>query len=112
MINQDVMKNLIRRKGYKYLSAYNGREALDILENNKVNLILLDIQMPDMNGFEVTKTIRASESDGSYTPIIAITAYAMREDREKCLQEGMDDYIAKPFDVDEFYETIESNIRR
>lgn len=110
LINQEVMESLIKRKGYKYISAYNGNEALEILDNNRVDLILMDIQMPELNGFETTKIIREKEL-GKHIPIIAMTAYAMREDKDKCMQAKMDDYIIKPFDVEKLYEIIECNLR-
>lgn len=110
IINQEVMESLIKRKGYKYIPAYNGNEALEVLKKNKVDLILMDIQMPELNGFETTKIIRDMES-GKHIPIIAMTAYAMREGRDKCMQANMDDYIVKPFDVEKLYEIIECNLR-
>jgi CheY-like chemotaxis protein len=112
LINQEVMENIIKRKGYKYIAAYNGKEALDILKNNKVDLILMDVQMPELNGFEATKIIRDEELDGQHIPIIAMTAYAMREDRDKCIQADMDDYLVKPFDIKKFYEIIEFYLGR
>lgn len=111
LINQEVMESLIKRKGYKYISAYNGREALEVLKNNRVDLILMDIQMPELNGFETTKIIREKEL-GKQIPIIAMTAYAMREDKDKCMQANMDDYIMKPFDVEKLYEIIEYNLKK
>ena len=106
-INQEVMEIIVKRKGYKYIAAYNGYEALDILKNNKVNLILMDVQMPELNGFETTKIIRENELSESYIPIIAMTAYAMIEDADKCIQAGMDEYILKPFNIEKLYEIIE-----
>ena len=111
LINQEVMESMIKRKGYKYIAAYNGNEALNILKNNKVDLILMDIQMPELNGFDTTKIIRGEELGGKYIPIIAMTAYAMREDKDKCIQATMDDYIVKPFDIEKLYEIIEFYLR-
>jgi Signal transduction histidine kinase len=108
LINQEVMEGIIKRKGCKYIAAYNGNEALNILANNKVDLILMDVQMPELNGFETTKIIREKELGGEHTPIIAMTAYAMREDKNKCMQADMDDYIVKPFDIEKLYEIIDS----
>lgn len=106
-ISQEAIEGIITRKGYKYLSAYNGNEALDMLKSNKVDLILMDIQLPGMNGFEVTNTIRSGDDNLSKIPIIAMTAYAIRENREKCLQAGMNDYISKPIDIEELYNILE-----
>jgi len=103
LINQEVMESIVKRKGYKYIPAYNGNEALNILRDNKVDLILMDVQMPELNGFETTKVIRAGELDGKHIPIIAMTAYAMLGDKDKCIKVGMDNYISKPFNIEEFY---------
>jgi PAS domain S-box-containing protein len=103
LINQEVLKSVIMQKGFKYIAAYNGNEALEILKNNKVDLILMDIQMPELNGFETTKAIREGKIGGRHIPIIAMTAYAMTEDKDKCIRAGMDDYISKPYDINELY---------
>lgn len=107
IINQDLMESIIIKKGYKYLAAYNGDDALNLLKSCKVDLVLMDIQLPETNGFEITKLIRKSEKDGQHLPIIAMTAYAMQEDRNKCISAGMDDYISKPIDVQKLFIIIE-----
>ena len=95
------LKVLFEGKGHGVLSATNGKEALDKFGLTNYDLILMDIQMPVMDGFLATKKIREIEaSTPSFTPIIAITANAMSGDREACLAAGMDDYISKPFQVD------------
>lgn len=106
IIDQEVFGGIIKRKGYKYIPAYNGEEALNILKNNKVDLILMDIQLPKINGFEITKIIRNIDNLKDI-PIIATTAYALYEDRDKCLHAGMNDYIAKPFDLESLSNLIE-----
>lgn len=86
----------------------NGQEALDKLLYEDFNLVLMDVQMPDMNGIEATRAIRRGEA-GAHNkriPIIAITAYAMQGDRDQFIKEGMDDYIAKPVEEDELHEAI------
>ena len=108
IINQEVLKNIITKKGYEYLPAYNGNECLKLLKENKVDLILMDIQLPELNGFEITEIIRKEYDVENKIPIIAITAYAMREDKEKCIKGGMNDYIAKPFELELLYKTIET----
>nr|WP_312576223.1 PAS domain S-box protein [Sedimentibacter sp.] len=108
IINQEFMKTIITRKGYKYIPLYNGKDAIQVLKDYKIDLIIMDIQLPELSGFEVTKIIRNEFKNESHIPIVAMTAYAMREDREKCIMSGMDDYIAKPFDLEEFYKIIES----
>jgi len=107
LINQEIMESIIIKKGFKYLAAYDGNEALEKLKMNKVDLILMDIQLPGLNGYELTKIIRNMDDDKRNIPIIAMTAYAMHEDRDKCLQAGMDDYISKPLDIDMLYSILD-----
>lgn len=111
IINHEVMDNIITKEGYRYLWAHNGEEALEILKNYKVDLILMDIQLPQTNGFEVTKTIREEIIAGKDIPIIAITAYGLREDKNKCLEAGMNDYITKPFNIEKLYEVIQKHLQ-
>jgi CheY-like chemotaxis protein len=90
---------MLQNFGYRFEVAHNGREAIDKFTSGKYSLILLDVQMPIMDGFEVTSIIREYErTNGSVsTPIIAMTAHALKGDREKCIVVGMDDYLSKPF---------------
>lgn len=111
-INQTVMESIVIRKGYKYLAAYNGKDALEMLKSTRVDLILMDIQMPELNGFETTKIIRGNENSGKHVPIIALTAYATHENREKCILAGMNDYIPKPIDTEKLYNILESYLGR
>lgn len=101
-LNQYVATGVLKEGGHTVVVANNGREALEALEREKFDLMLMDVQMPDMDGIEATKLIRKSRSGAfdSSIPIIAMTAHAMKGDREMFLQAGMDDYISKPFDVD------------
>jgi len=107
LINQEIMESIIIKRGYKYLAAYDGSEALEKLKENKVDLILMDIQLPGLNGYELTKIIRNME-DKKKIPIVAMTAYAMYEDRAKCMEAGMDDYISKPIDIEKLYDILEA----
>lgn len=93
-INQFVAKTILGKLGYKPDIANNGHEALQMWELNKYNLILMDMQMPDIDGIEATKTIR--RQPGEQPVIIAMTANALKEDRDKCIDAGMNDYISKP----------------
>lgn len=106
-INQMVTIALIEKQGHSIELANNGIEAISKYKNEKFDLILMDIQMPEMDGIEATKKIRAYELNGNeYTPIIAVTAHAVQGDRERFLESGMDDYISKPLDIVKFYDII------
>jgi CheY-like chemotaxis protein len=107
-VNQMVAKRLLERWGHKVVVAATGREAVAAQAKQKFDLILMDVQMPDMNGFEATAAIRAAEGRSrDSTPIIAMTAHAMKGDREHCLAEGMDDYVSKPIDPAILLDVIE-----
>ena len=107
VVSQLVMKRLCKNAGCKIRVASNGFEALEILEQEQFDMIFMDVQMPGMNGIEVTKIIREKESlTGDHINIIATTAYAMNGDRDKCIDSGMDDYISKPIDFVKLKEII------
>ncbi|MBM3785009.1 MAG: response regulator [Acidobacteria bacterium] len=96
-VNQRVLGKLLQRLGHRITIASNGREAVERFAEDRFDLVLMDCQMPEMDGFMATKAIRAKESRyGVRTPVVALTAYALRGDRERCLQAGMDDYLTKP----------------
>ncbi|OLN24708.1 sensory box histidine kinase/response regulator [Desulfovibrio sp. DV] len=103
MMNRTAASRMLQKVGYSVLEAENGEQALEILASHAVDVVLMDVQMPVMDGIEATRRIRTDET-GRYdttVPIIAMTAYAMTGDREKFLDAGMDDYLAKPVDVPE-----------
>jgi len=107
-INQMVAKRLLERWGHAVVLAQTGREAVAAHAQQKFDVILMDMQMPEMNGFEATAAIRAAEgtsSDG--TPIVAMTAHAMKGDRERCLAGGMDDYVSKPINPAVLFDVID-----
>ncbi len=98
---------LAMKKGWKITLAENGDDAIDIFRSTRFDAVLMDIQMPVMNGYEVTRVMRRLEEKSKrHTPIIAVTANAMKTDQEKCLDAGMDDYISKPVNADEFFAVV------
>jgi two-component system, sensor histidine kinase and response regulator len=108
LVNQKVAVSLLDRRGHSVHVANNGREALEALEREPFDLVLMDIQMPELDGFETTAAIREKERRrGGHLPIVAMTAHAMMGDRERCLDAGMDDYISKPIRADDLYATVE-----
>ena len=96
LINQRVATEMLRKLGHTIIAVGNGKEALAALRAEPYDLILMDIQMPEMDGIEATSQIRRDPSL-AHLPIIALTAHAMTGDRERCLGAGMDDYVSKPF---------------
>jgi signal transduction histidine kinase/ActR/RegA family two-component response regulator len=98
-INQILATTLLKKWGHQVVLAKNGQEAVDLFGSQVWDVILMDMQMPVMGGLEATRLIRAAESGGKRTPIIAMTANAMDSDRQACLQAGMDDHLAKPFNA-------------
>jgi two-component system CheB/CheR fusion protein len=99
-VNQLVARGLLERQGHSVTLAENGRQAVDLFLREDFDLVFMDVQMPEMDGLEATVAIRAAEAQGDRprTPIIALTAQALPEDREACLEAGMDFYLSKPVD--------------
>lgn len=107
-VSQLVVKSICKMRNWNISVASNGKEALEMLHHKKFDLILMDIQMPEMSGTDVTKIIRGKEKiTGSHVPIIATTAYAMADDKQQILNEGMDDYISKPVSLTRLQEIVE-----
>ncbi|MEQ8191038.1 MAG: response regulator [Candidatus Eremiobacterota bacterium] len=104
LTNQKLATSLLKKRGHSVVVANNGKEAVEIFSREKFDLILMDIQMPVLDGIQATGLIRERDTD---IPIIAMTAHAMKGDREKFLSEGMNDYIAKPLKIKEVFEVIE-----
>jgi len=95
--NQKFIRRLLDRWGHRSVIVANGHKAIEALSQEKFDLVLMDVQMPEMDGFEATRAIRAEEAaNGKHVPIIAMTAHAMKGDRERCIEVGMDDYVPKP----------------
>lgn len=107
-VNQKLAVKLLEKRGHRVVVAENGREAIRAMKRHEFDIILMDVQMPEMDGFETTQTIRKCEQEtGDRIPIIAMTAHAMKGDRERCLEAGMDGYLSKPLQPSELFETIE-----
>jgi PAS domain S-box-containing protein len=107
-INQEVATTMLRRKGIEVDTAHNGAEAVAMLEKNSYDLVLMDVQMPEMDGIQATRIVRDPSSSvlNHHIPIIAMTANAMRRDQEYCLSVGMDDFIPKPFDIHKLLDKV------
>ena len=91
--------------------AHNGKEAIDLFSKSKYDIVLMDIQMPIMDGYKTARKIRELEaSNNIHTPIIAMTANAMNGDKEKCLKEGMDEYISKPYQMNYLIKRMEHQL--
>jgi len=107
---------VLEKRGYTVVVAGDGRAALAALDlaaldEDKFDLVLMDVQMPEMDGFEATAAIRARERlTGAHLPIIAMTAHALKGDQERCLAAGMDGYISKPIRVQELLATVEDRL--
>lgn len=108
MVNQRVIVQMIEKRGYKADVASNGLEALDLLSRTAYDVVLMDCQMPVMDGYEATREIRRLEGSNRHTTIVAVTANAMVGDREKCMAAGMDDYLSKPVKM----EALEAMLNR
>jgi PAS domain S-box-containing protein len=108
IVNQRVAEALLTKRGHTVTVVNNGREAIDALQRNAYDLVLMDVQMPEMDGFEATAAIRRMERDtGRRVRIVAMTAHAMSGDREHCLAAGMDGYLSKPIDQRTLYDVVE-----
>jgi signal transduction histidine kinase/CheY-like chemotaxis protein/ligand-binding sensor domain-containing protein len=108
-VNQRLALRMLERRGYAVDVASTGREALALIASTAFDFVLMDVQMPEMNGFEATRAIRTTErASGRHLPIIALTAHAMKGDRERCIEAGMDGYVAKPIHAAELFEAIDA----
>jgi two-component system sensor histidine kinase/response regulator len=109
LVNQKLTEGLLRKFGHTITVVNNGREAIAAVISEPFNLVLMDVQMPEMDGLEATATIRARESQsGGHIPIVAMTAHAMEGDRQRCLNAGMDAYVSKPIRANQLFDTIEA----
>lgn len=108
-LNMKLFHDLLEVHGYQTIQTKDGREALDLTRQHNPDLVLMDIQLPEVSGLEVTKWIKDDDSL-KHIPVIAVTAFAMKGDEEKILQGGCEAYIAKPISVSHFLDTIEKVI--
>jgi signal transduction histidine kinase/DNA-binding response OmpR family regulator len=109
VVNQRLVSKLLERRGHTVSVAANGRLAIQALSRDRYDLILMDVQMPDLDGFEATAIIRDKErTSGERIPIVALTANAMKGDSERCLNAGMDAYLSKPIRANELFQVVES----
>jgi signal transduction histidine kinase/ligand-binding sensor domain-containing protein/ActR/RegA family two-component response regulator len=110
-VNQMVASRLLEKAGHVVTTVDTGAAAVAAVRERQFDVILMDVQMPEMNGFEATRAIRALENGHSRTPIVAITAHAMRGDEERCLEAGMDGYVSKPVRAQELYAALDRAMR-
>jgi len=107
-VNQRLARGLLEKRGHRVLVASNGREALEAIAAHTFDLVLMDVQMPELDGLEATTALRANEAGhGTHLPVIALTAHAMKGDRERCLAAGMDGYLSKPIRPQELDDLLE-----
>ena len=112
-VNQMVVEQILETTGHNFTIVANGRQAVEMYHKLKPKLVLMDVSMPDMNGLEATKAIRqAEQATGQRTPIIGLTAHALKGDREMCLECGMDDYMSKPISPDKLTALVDKWLRQ
>ena len=108
LLNQKLICLTLGKYGFNIDLAENGAKALSMIKDNHYDLILMDIMMPVMDGLQTTRIIRESEKNSDkHTPIIGLTANTLDSDRQRCIANGMDEYLVKPFDVSEFLRILE-----
>jgi CheY-like chemotaxis protein len=110
-VNQKLARRLLEKSGVVVETAVNGREAVERWSANDYEIVFMDCQMPEMDGFEATAQIRRMEGGARHTPIIAMTAYALPQDRERCLKSGMDGYVSKPISECELRKMLDKFLR-
>ena len=109
-INMMLISEVLGKMGFEVIKANNGKQALDMLKEQEPVLIFMDVNMPEMDGFATTRMIRKMEGVYATLPIIALTADAMLGDKEKCIEAGMNDYISKPFRLEEIESVLKTRM--
>jgi two-component system, sensor histidine kinase and response regulator len=113
LVNQRLVQRLLEKQGHSVVVVENGREVLEALEKDSFDFVLMDVQMPEMDGFEATAAIRENEKlTLDHIPIIALTAHAMKDDQERCLAAGMDAYLSKPVHAVDLFELLKTYGKR
>jgi CheY-like chemotaxis protein len=111
LVNQKLASALLEKEGHSVTVVGNGMKAVEAFQSQEFDVVLMDVQMPDMDGFEATVAIRGKqEKSGRRVPIIAMTAHALKGDRERCLEAGMDEYVAKPIKARQLFDAIAATI--
>ncbi|MCA9664568.1 MAG: response regulator [Myxococcales bacterium] len=111
-VNRQVMHAMLDKLGHRVRLTRNGAEALDALEAERFDVVLMDCQMPVLDGYAATRALRSKEADGPHVPVVAMTAHALPGERERCLAAGMDDYVAKPIGIEQLQRLINGFPRR
>jgi two-component system, sensor histidine kinase and response regulator len=111
LVNQDMTSRMLRKWGHTVTQAGTGRQAVAALDRHEFDVVLMDVNMPEMDGLAATRLIREKEREtGAHVPIIAMTAYAEKGDADRCIAAGMDAYISKPMTHQELFETLETRV--
>ncbi|NIA15412.1 MAG: response regulator [Nitrospiraceae bacterium] len=110
-VNQKIASRMLKKLGYACDLANNGREAVEAVASTRYDLVFMDCQMPEMDGFEATRTIRERETGKPRLPIVAMTALTTQGDEQRCLEAGMDDYLCKPISLDALRQVLERFLR-
>lgn len=110
-INQMAVKALLDQLGLSVVCVQNGREAVNEMTRNSYDLILMDLQMPELDGFQATRLIRKMAGDIGRTPIIALTAHTLEKDRDRCLDSGMNEFLSKPIDSNRLMQILSTYLR-
>lgn len=105
-INQEVTKDMLELMDCDVEVIDNGKDALSLMTKNPYDLVLMDLQIPEIDGYDVTRLLRKHENGEKHTLIVALTASALSGDRQKCLEAGMDDYLSKPLEIEKLEETL------